>query len=215
MSTGSMSKNPDGKTTMLSQDQKDALQEIANIGMGQAGASIARVLDEFVQLSIPRILVVPPQEVPAALASAVGDRTVSAVRQAFHSAMRGEAIVIYGENRCNDLADLMGYERDLDHSSERELLLDISNILVGACLGGIAEQLAMSIGFSAPSLLVDAVPIEDLLTSCDISWDTALLVEVSFRLEQRSFACHLVMLLPESEVAELATALDRFLEAYQ
>ena len=73
----------------------------------------------------------------------------------------------------------------------------------------------MSIGFSAPSLLVDAVPIEDLLTSCDISWDTALLVEVSFRLEQRSFACHLVMLLPESEVAELATALDRFLEAYQ
>lgn len=215
MSMGSMSKNPDGKTTMLSQDQKDALQEIANIGMGQAGASIARVLDEFVQLSIPRILVVPPQEVPAALASAVGDRTVSAVRQAFHSAMRGEAIVIYGENRCNDLADLMGYERDLDHSSERELLLDVSNILVGACLGGIAEQLAMSIGFSAPSLLVDAVPIEDLLTSCDISWDTALLVEVSFRLEQRSFACHLVMLLPESEVAELATALDRFLEAYQ
>ena len=200
---------------MLSQDQKDALQEIANIGMGQAGASIARVLDEFVQLSIPRILVVPPQEVPAALASAVGDRTVSAVRQAFHSAMRGEAIVIYGENRCNDLADLMGYERDLDHSSERELLLDVSNILVGACLGGIAEQLAMSIGFSAPSLLFDAVPIEDLLTSCDISWDTALLVEVSFRLEQRSFACHLVMLLPESEVAELATALDRFLEAYQ
>ncbi len=200
---------------MLSQDQKDALQEIANIGMGQAGASIARVLDEFVQLSIPRILVVPPQEVPAALASAVGDRTVSAVRQAFHSAMRGEAIVIYGENRCNDLADLMGYERDLDHSSERELLLDVSNILVGACLGGIAEQLAMSIGFSAPSLLVDAVPIEDLLTSCDISWDTALLVEVSFRLEQRSFACHLVMLLPESEVAELATALDRFMEAYQ
>jgi chemotaxis protein CheC len=215
MSMGSMSKNPDGKNTMLSQDQKDALQEIANIGMGQAGASIARVLDEFVQLSIPRILVVPPQEVPAALASAVGDRTVSAVRQAFHSAMRGEAIVIYGENRCNDLADLMGYERDLDHSSERELLLDVSNILVGACLGGIAEQLAMSIGFSAPSLLVDAVPIEDLLTSCDISWDTALLVEVSFRLEQRSFACHLVMLLPESEVAELATALDRFLEAYQ
>ena len=215
MSTGSMSKNPDGKTTMLSQDQKDALQEIANIGMGQAGASIARVLDEFVQLSIPRILVVPPQEVPAALASAVGDRTVSAVRQAFHSAMRGEAIVIYGENRCNDLADLMGYERDLDHSSEHELLLDVSNILVGACLGGIAEQLAMSIGFSAPSLLVDAVPIEDLLTSCDISWDTALLVEVSFRLEQRSFACHLVMLLPESEVTELAKALDRFLEEYQ
>lgn len=200
---------------MLNQDQKDALQEIANIGMGQAGASIAKVLNEFVQLSIPRILVVPPREVATALASAIGEPTVSAVRQAFHSAMRGEAIVIYGEHRCNDLADLMGYERDLDHAAERELLLDVSNILVGACLGGIAEQLDMSIGFSAPSLLADAVPMNDLLNSCDISWNTALLVEVSFRLEKRSFACHLVMLMPESEVAALASALDRFLEDYQ
>jgi len=42
---------------MLTRDQKDALQEIANIGMGQAGASIAKVLGEFIQLSVPRILI--------------------------------------------------------------------------------------------------------------------------------------------------------------
>lgn len=203
------------QATLLNQDQNDALQEIANIGMGQAGASIAKVLDEFVQLSIPRILVVPPEKIAAALTGMVGESTVSAVRQAFHSSMRGEAIVIYGEHRCNDLADLMGYERDLDHAAERELLLDVSNILVGACLGGIAEQLDMTVGFSAPSLLADAVPIEKLLDSGDVSWDTALLVEVSFSLEQRSFACHLVMLMPEQEVATLAAALDRFLENYQ
>lgn len=198
---------------MLSQDQKDALQEIANIGMGQAGASIAEVLGEFVQLSIPRVLIVPPEEVPVALAWTVGEGPVSAVRQAFHSVMRGEALVIYGEQRCNDLADLMGYEREfLDHAAERELLLDVSNILVGACLGGIAEQLQLDIGFSAPSLMADSIPLADLLQDADISWRTALLVEVNFRLEQRSFACHLVMLMPDGEVAALAEALDRFLE---
>lgn len=199
---------------LLTQDQKDALQEIANIGMGQAGASIAKVLGEFVQLSIPRVLIVPPDEVATALARTIGDDAVSAVRQAFHSAMRGEAMVIYGEQRCNDLADLMGYEHDLDHASELELLLDVSNILVGACLGGIAEQLQMNIGFSAPSLMADSIPLKDLLQSSDISWKTALLVEVNFRLEQRSFACHLVMLMPENEVAALAAALDRFLEDF-
>lgn len=199
---------------MLTQDQQDALQEIANIGMGQAGASIAQVLNQFVQLSIPRVLILPPDEIPVALARTVGEGLVSAVRQAFHSSMRGEAIVIYGEQRCNDLADLMGYEHDLDHAAERELLLDVSNLVVGACLGGIAEQLQMSIGFSAPSLLVDAVPLENLFTGSSISWSTALMVEVNFRLEQRSFACHLVMLLPENEVATLAAALDRFLENF-
>lgn len=197
---------------MLTRDQQDALQEIANIGMGQAGAAIAKVLDEFVQLSIPRVLFVPSEEVPVALARTLGEGLVSAVRQAFHNSMRGEAIVIFGEQRCNDLADLMGYERDLDHAAERELLLDVSNMMVGACLGGIAEQLRMTIGFSAPSLMADAVLLKDLFKTSDIAWNNALLVEVNFRLEKRSFACHLVMLLPENEVATLAAALDRFVE---
>ncbi|MBN8488628.1 MAG: chemotaxis protein CheC, partial [Burkholderiales bacterium] len=34
---------------------REALQEVANIGMGQAGASIAKVLGEFVELSVPQI----------------------------------------------------------------------------------------------------------------------------------------------------------------
>jgi len=199
---------------MLTQDQRDALQEIANIGMGQAGASIAEVLGEFVQLSVPRVLVVPPEEVVVALAGSIGDGVVSAVRQAFHSSMRGEAIVIYGEQRCNDLADLMGYEHNLDHAAEQELLLDVSNMIVGACLGGIAEQLGLVVGFSAPSLMADSIPLAHLLDARDVSWNAALLVEVNFRLEKRSFACHLVMLLPEQEVVALAAALDRFLENF-
>jgi chemotaxis protein CheC len=198
---------------VLADDQKEALQEIANIGMGQAGSSIAQVLGEFVQLSIPRILVVPPEEVPTALAWNIGEATVSAVRQAFHSAMRGEALVIFGQHRCNDLADLMGYEQDLDHAAEIELLLDVSNILVGACLGGIAEQLQLNIGFSAPSLMADALPLEQLLQGSPVPWSTALLVEVNFRLETRSFACHLVLLMPDEEVKALMVAVDHFLES--
>lgn len=198
---------------MLTDDRKEALQEIANIGMGQAGASIAQVLGEFVQLSIPRILIVPPDEVPTALAKTLDEGTVSAVRQAFYSDMRGEALVIFGQHRCSDLADLMGYESDLDHASEVELLLDLSNILVGACLGGIAEQLQLAIGFSAPSLMADALPLERLLQDNPVPWTAALLVEVNFRLEKRSFACHLVILMPEDEIKILMLAVDRFLES--
>lgn len=200
------------RVAALSQDQRDALQEIVNIGMGQAGASIAEVLGEFVQLSVPRVLIVPQTALAMALARTIGESNVSAVRQAFHAAMRGEAIVIYGEQRCNDLADLMGYEHDLDRAAERELLLDVSNILVGACLGGITEQLGMAVGFSAPSLMADSIPLAELLKLSHVSWNAALMVEVNFRLELRSFACHLVLLLPDQEVLALAAALDRFLE---
>ena len=197
---------------MLTQDQKDALQEITNIGMGQAGASIARVLDEFVHLSVPRITLLSPEEMPAALRKSVGEGPVTAVRQAFHSQMRGEAMVLYGEDRCRDLADLMGYEdTDLDRASEIEILLDVTNLLVGACLAGIAEQLGSHIGFSAPSLMADRVPTAELLASTELPWNTALLVEVQFRLDQRSFASHLLLLMPEEEIRAMCNALDDFL----
>lgn len=197
---------------MLTTDQIETLQEIANIGMGQAGASIAKVLEQFVVLSIPRIVFLQPDKLADELTRTAGEGHASAVRQAFHSEMCGEAIVIFGEQRCNDLADLMGHEEKPSRAAEMELLLEMTNILVGACLSGITKQLEAEIRFSAPSLLADRVPIAELFNISNVSWQNALLVEVNFRLEQRSFACHLIMLMAEEEIRALTTSLDRFLE---
>jgi len=183
--------------------------------MGQAGASIARVLDAFVHLSIPRVLVLKSDELPAVLVRTVGSGKVSAVRQGFHGQLRGEAIVVYGEARCNDLSDLMGYDQWADDASDTELLRDVGNLFVGACLRGIAEQLRVDIAFSAPSLMAGRVTAGagELLCSGTVPWSNALLVEVNFRLEQRSFACHLIMLIPENEIKVIASGLERFLDA--
>lgn len=196
----------------ISEDQRDALQEVANIGMGQAGASIAKVLGEFVELSVPQIRAVDAAGIPAALAALAGDGLASAVRQAFIGELRGEAIVIFSEHSAHDLAELLAYGDALDAPGSRELLLDISNVLVGACLGGIAELLHTGIGFSAPSLLADQVRPQEMLRGDEIAARCALLVEVRFGLEKRVFRCHLVMLMPEDSVSTLQRALDRFIE---
>ncbi len=197
---------------IINSDQRDALQEIANIGMGQAGASIAQVLGTFVELSVPQIRAVDAAEIPATLAALAGDGVASAVRQAFLGELRGEAIVIFAEHSASDLADLLSYGDALDAPASRELLLDISNVLVGACLGGIAELLRAEIGFSAPSLLADQVATSKLLQADAIAARCALLVEVRFGLEKRVFRCHLVMLMPEDAITALRLALDRFIE---
>lgn len=196
----------------ISDDQREALQEVANIGMGQAGASIAKVLGEFVELSVPQISAVNAAEIPAALAALAGDGVASAVRQAFLGELCGEAIVIFSEHSAHDLAELLSCADVLDGPAKCELLLDISNVLVGACLGGIAQLLRTTIGFSAPSLLADQVPTSKLLQADEISARCALLVEVRFGLEKRVFRSHLVMLMPDDAVAALRRALDRFIE---
>ncbi|MEW5891480.1 MAG: hypothetical protein AB1768_21160 [Pseudomonadota bacterium] len=200
---------------LLGPDQRDALQEVANIGMGLAGASIAQILNEFVHLSIPRILTVRPDQIGQTIQAVVGRTSeVSAVRQAFHGHLRGEALVIYGQASCRELAELMGYDAAPDPATEHELLLDVTNVLVGACLGSMAEQLKTDVGFSAPSMAADRVSPAIVVRGEEMRAACALFMEVNFHLERRSFACHLIMLMPEEEIAAIGDAVDRFMENY-
>ena len=200
----------------FSADQEDALQEVANIAMGQAGSSLATMLDMFVVLSVPRVRMVTVDEVARAVTEMIGDAEapdeVTAVRQAFFNRLRGEAIVLYGRDGCTDLADLMGHEGEVDEAAEEELLLDVSNALVGAVLNGLAEQLETDFGFSAPQLMALRKPVSDLLDPDLLGWTHALLIEVNFKLEERGFSCHLVMLMPEESIEMMRGVLDQLLE---
>ncbi len=196
----------------LSPDQLDAMQEITNIGMGQAGSVLAELLDSFITLSVPRINILALAEVSNSIAALVGeDIEVTAVRQSFQGFVTGEAIVVYGVDGCKELADLMGYDSELNKDSETELLLDVGNVLVGACLGGIIDQLKeiayvipgdddVSLTFSAPLMMAEAVPANTLIKAEKLAWTHALLLEVNFSLEERNFISHVCVLMPEASL---------------
>lgn len=190
--------------------QRDALAELVNIGMGQAGDALARLFDTYIHLSIPRITVVHPQDVSQAIAALV-DNTgpIVAVRQAFSSRIRGEALVVYAEGGCDELSDLVRYP---DVSSD-ELLLEISNVLVGACVGGLAAQFALELSFSPPSILGKHRSIVELLDTGCLPWKTALIAEVNFRVDDRAFRCHLLTFWPDESLRVLLRAVDAFLAA--
>ena len=196
------------------EDQRDALQEITNIAMGQAGSSLAQLLDVFVILSVPRVRIVGVEDVPAAVSEMVDDpEEVTAVRQAFYNKLRGETMVIFGRKGCSDLADLMGYDEVQDSEDEEELLLDVTNILVGAVLNGLGEQIEVEFGFSPPQIMAMNTPVEKVLVSDQLGWSHALLIEVNFSLEERGFKCYLIMLMPEESIDMMRLALDHLLES--
>ena len=200
---------------LLNQDQTDALQEVTNIAMGQAGSSLAGILGVFVNLSVPRIRVLDVQTIGQAITDMVGpEKEITAARQSFHGTMRGEALVIYDQEGCMDLADLMGYEEQLEAGTERELLLDVSNVLVGACLGGIAELLGASLTYSAPSIMAERIPVARLIDPKKMTWNYALVVEINFTLEARNFTSHLTFLMPEESIHSMGEALDKFMESF-
>jgi chemotaxis protein CheC len=201
-------------TLLISGDRRDALQEVTNIAMGQAGASLANVLGTFVQLSIPQINLIELEEIGQALTMLVGtSAVVSAVRQAYSGIVRGEAVAIFDQEGCCELAELMGYEGPLTGQAEKELMLDIANVIIGACITGVTKLLNTDVTFSPPSVMGKNMPISQLLNSSEMEWKLALVTEVNFTLEKGRFTCHLTQFWPESSLVALAEALDKFIDS--
>lgn len=199
---------------LFTADQRDALQEVVNIAMGQAGDSLARVLDTFVHLSIPQIRVITSSEVGKAVLETVGQNyEVTAVRQAFYDSLRGEAIALFALHGCKDLADLMGYEGELSDIAEQELLLDVANILVGAILNGITETLGLQLSFSAPSIMAERTCLDEIISPENLTWSYALLLEVNFSLEDRDFKSHVLLLMAEGAIDSLHEKITIFMDS--
>ncbi|MGD8430414.1 MAG: hypothetical protein PVH31_08390 [Ectothiorhodospiraceae bacterium] len=196
----------------LTAEQEDALTEVANIAMGRAGASLGVMLDTLVGLSVPHTEIVSAADAAAAVARSVGERDdVTAVRQSFFNGLQGEAIALYGPEGCRDLADLLGHDGEADEVSDEELLLDVSNILVGAVLNSLGDQLHREFAFSPPEIMAVGAAISRLLDVEQLRWAHALLVEVNFSVEERGFRCHLVLMLPERSIDVMRDALTQLL----
>lgn len=203
------------KTEPLNEEENEILQEVINIGMGQAGASLAKLLDVFVNLSVPRVSWVNDDDFVVKVGELVtgSDENWAGVRQAFYNQLDGEAFAIYGANGCQQLSGLMGYDES-EEMAQEELLLDVTNILIGACLIGVAKQIGKQLDFAAPNIVGIDKPLAELLYSRDREWDQCLLIEVNFCLEEGDFSCHLVMLMSEASIGQLRSGLIEFMESY-
>lgn len=81
--------------SVFTDEQRDALQEIANLAMGRAAMRLAKLFGRFIELSVPRVRVVRAADAGAALREMTGIHdNVTAVRQGFRSDIKGEALVL-------------------------------------------------------------------------------------------------------------------------
>ncbi|MGS2718570.1 histidine kinase [Eionea flava] len=197
---------------VLSEDHRDCLQEISNVAMGQAGDHLARLLDAFVILSIPHVAILSPTEIAMAVQT-VDDQSVSGVCQGFiGGGISGESMLLFNDTSFNDLAKLMGYEDDVSGSAEREVLIDATNILVGALLRGIAEQLDIEFSFGPPAILGQHQELDKLLNSDNVRWNQALVIEVGYQIENYDVQCDLLIVITERSLHYLLNKLSYLLD---
>lgn len=199
--------------TSYNSDQSDALKELLNIAMGQAADSLARALGAYIAINVPSTEIMSAVNLKDTM-PLIGAKSkhISAIRQGFFNDLRGEAITIFGAGDSRDIADLMGYD-ELDNLEEQELLLDVANVLFGACMTGFGKQINASIGFSPPQIMIDDSPVEALFDKETPSWNHALVMKLNFSIKEREFSCDMIFLMPDESIEKVRIAVDQFLDS--
>jgi chemotaxis protein CheC len=205
------------KSFNVTEEHRDYLQEICNIGMGQAGKSLSALFEQYVTLSVPSIEVFSAQNLITTLKRLIPAEKISAVRQGFYTHVvepniSGESITIFSNTDFVQLATLLDLDDVVTSEVQEEMLLEISNIMNGASLSGIAQQLSERIYSTPPSIIGQSIIIECLLDKENLIWDHALCIKIQFIINKHSFHCDLFFLMPDSSVEYLQNILTRLVD---
>ncbi|WP_348732388.1 chemotaxis protein CheC [Rheinheimera texasensis] len=187
----------------LTELQRDALQELMNISMGQAANALAQLIDAKITLSIPKISLVGAAEFQQIFCT---DRYWF-TRQSFLGSVKGEVLTLLARAGTETVGGILDYALPLDDRSEKELLLELANILAGACLSGFSTQLALPTKVSMPTMFH-----AELRQADSFRWSSTLLLEVEFQLEGTAFDSRIVICLEQQAVAVLLEKLNKLLE---
>jgi chemotaxis protein CheY-P-specific phosphatase CheC/ActR/RegA family two-component response regulator len=194
----------DGDTS-TEEDKLDAYREMVNVAMGRAGENLAQLLGEFIDLPIPNVNLLESNELSMAVADINRNDCVSAVSKGFASAgIRGEALVIFNDFNSQNIIELLKYDQYSSTGSvELEALMDVSNILIGACINGLSEQLNVSFSHSHPVLLGRHQGLAALLSENVKQWGKVMAIEIAYAIKAKDISFDLLLLFPNDAMKHI------------
>lgn len=198
---------------ILTERQIDALGEFINIAFSRTASSLSEITGQRVLLDVPQVEIYPIQDMETNLARFLpGD--VASIHQPFYGAIAGDAFLILNYEGAVRLTDLLAEggapQTHLDESA-REVLTEVGNILLNACLGMFGNVLRVRVNFSVPNLHLES--LDDLIETVrrereGLSY--ALIVYTSFRIRESAVTGYLVLVLSVVSLNRLIEEIERW-----
>ena len=207
---------------IISQEERDILQELMNIAFGNATADLAEVIDIYVKLSVPHIQIVEINALSTYLKDAINsDNKSSIVEQKFWGSFKGSGLLVFPSGSGIDLMALLN-EKDTGNSDnipmdliEKSGLLEIGNILIGACIGKFSELLGTFVTYSPPQVFHgNSSECESFIKNFDPS-QTAIVMKTVFEFQDKNIGGFLLLLTNYESLDWLRKALHDFLDSYE
>lgn len=197
----------------LTGTQRDALVELLNIGFGRAAAALSQLTGHRVLLDVPEVSVHPVEKLNTALHPLLSDQ-VASVHQIFSGAVAGDALLVLDHQAAGMLKELLTDEPPLPltlDASAREVLTEVGNILLNACLGTFGNILQVQVSFSVPQISLESLHgvVQSLLVNRE-GVRYSLLVHAGFRLRDAEVRGYLVIVLSVASLDRLLRAVEQW-----
>jgi len=216
-----LDKRMDYSQEAISAEEKEILQEIMNIAFGKAAADLAEVINIFVVLSVPQVEMFKAQDLPEYLSSQVSEfDAISILEQNFWGDFKGSAFMIFHADAGKELISIFGEEgetaglQSMD-GLERETLMEVGNILIGACVGKLAELLGDVVTYSPPRVITANSPNNAIPANTFDENSSAIVLKTVFCFNERNVEGFLFLVTSHDSIIWLRKALATFMEQYE
>lgn len=170
----------------LSDLERDALREVANIGAGHAATALSQMTGHRIMISVPEVSVRRLEEV----AELVGppDTVIAAVLMHVMGDLTGRCVVVLAERSARSLCHLL-LRKELPGPGfdpmQQSTIKETGNILCSAYMNALSDFLGMMLVPSVPALVVDLAGA--VLTTAYLNFghdrDSVFCVETTFRID--------------------------------
>jgi len=157
------------------------------------------------------VTVHPVGEVSEALGRMI-ETDVASVHQIFSGPVAGDALLILDQSGASMLKELLTNEPALPLSldaSAREVITEVGNILLNACLGTFGNLLKVQVSFSVPHLSLESLgAILETLRINHAGVKYALVVHAGFKLRDAEVRGYLIIVLSVASLDRLIRAVE-------
>lgn len=199
----------------LDELERDALTELVNIGVSRAAASLRKMVERQVLLSVPAVEVVTRKSAASLIGQREIEKNLIAVQQQFEGPFSGRALLIFPEsNGLSLVRAIVGDEMaqtDLIEM-EDEALAETGNVILNGCLGSMANMLQHTLNMSLPNVLRgDSTSLFDALgRSGEESF--VLFLYINFSVQDRDIRGYIAMIMDLPSLEKLKALIAAFID---
>lgn len=186
----------------------DCLQEIGNIGSGNAASSLSAMLSKPVTMHVPKIKVLDYQAVIDEMGGP--EKIITAILVTFKGDIKGMMMFLL-ENAFAEIVvnTFMGKENidvikmdEADSSAVKEM----GNIMAGAYLSALAAMAEFTVEMDPPSMTIDMMGalMSAPMTTLDDVGDKVLFIDDGFKIDNVNIDANII-LVPEMESLDILT----------